>query len=156
SGGNPNLKPENSDNVGAGLILQPERFKGARLSLDYYRIRKTDNIATLTPQVLLANESEFPGRVIRDAPVANDPYSVGKITLIDVTSINLARAETQGLDLSLSYRAETAEHGTFDFMLLGTKIISFKQQSTLGAPFIERVNNGGPTPLRYRANATVA
>jgi outer membrane receptor protein involved in Fe transport len=42
--GNPNLQPETSKSWSAGLILTPRAVQGLRLSIDYTRIRKADEI----------------------------------------------------------------------------------------------------------------
>jgi outer membrane receptor protein involved in Fe transport len=51
--GNPNLRPERSHSLSLGAILQPRFIENLRLSVDYTRIKKTDEIQSLDPQTIL-------------------------------------------------------------------------------------------------------
>jgi iron complex outermembrane receptor protein len=49
TGGNINLKPEIANTYTAGVVFQPSMVRGLSLSVDYYRIRVTSTIGSLTP-----------------------------------------------------------------------------------------------------------
>src|SRR5262249_32663229 len=82
--GAPDLDPEDSKSWSAGIILTPSKLPGLRLSLDYTRIKKTNEIATLTSQQVVDNEAFLPGRVVRGPKLGTDPASwAGPIQVID-------------------------------------------------------------------------
>src|SRR5258708_2327925 len=103
SGGNPNLRPEKSKSWSAGIVFTPSGIPGLRTSIDYTRINKTDNIATLSIQQVVSNEALFPGRVTRSAALPGDPYGIGPINLVDLTNVNISSAQFEALDGSLDY-----------------------------------------------------
>src|SRR5262249_39262008 len=90
-GGNPDVRPENSRSLNAGLIWEPRgRFlNGLRLDVEYYNIEQFNVIRGLDTQAVLDNESTYPDRVTRDGS--------GAITLVDVSSLNLFHNQTEGL-----------------------------------------------------------
>ncbi|MDB6127993.1 MAG: hypothetical protein JWM35_1889 [Verrucomicrobia bacterium] len=148
-GGNPDLKPQSSKSTNVGLIWEPRQgvLHGLRLDLEYYRIKQSDFIGSLSPQLIVNNEAIFPGRVIRNA--------AGTITLVDISSQNLYERDSNGWDLTAEYARKTAA-GTFTFALAGTRIDSLRNQYSLTLPSYEGVNypnEGGA--LKYRGNASL-
>lgn len=169
TGGNPNLKPELSETWSAGVILTPRAVPGLRLSVDWIKLDKTDNIVA-QPDVptLMANESLFPGRIVRGANLPGDlPGWAGPVTLFDGTAINMARASLEAYDIQLDYRLETKSAGTFDFFAVATRTMHFKTQVFSGLPVVENVGTstsntaifassfGGNYPLKFKGNAGV-
>jgi len=55
-----------------GVIFTPRFAPGFRLSVDYTRIDKIDEIQIPQPQFFLDNEDLFPGRIQRGARLAAD------------------------------------------------------------------------------------
>ena len=110
-GGNPNLKPETSKTLTAGVILQPHFIDGLRFSVDWTRLRKRDlyfDPSTLVASFFGGSQAQFdqflkeyPNRVIRGP--ASDGYAVGPITSLDVSLVNLKSLETQAFDFTLNY-----------------------------------------------------
>ncbi|WP_438480483.1 TonB-dependent receptor domain-containing protein [Oleiharenicola lentus] len=149
SGGNPNLRPQNSESVNVGAIWTPswEKLKGLRFNAEYYKIEQFDKIATLGAQDILNDENIYPDRVTRGAD--------GRVTLVNVSSVNLFKLETEGVDLSASYHWKTSR-GTFDLQGLGTVILHEKRKDALTTPvldYVGHVANGGPGKIK--ANATL-
>ncbi|MBM3843184.1 MAG: TonB-dependent receptor [Verrucomicrobia bacterium] len=156
-GGNPELEPEKSEAVNLGLILQPRALPGLRFSLDYYRIEKEDNIASLSAATLLQNETVFPGRVTRAAPEPNAPNGVGLVTAINTSNVNATRLETEGLDLAASY-TRPLHGGDLQITAAGTAVFSFQQQLAVAGPLTEFVNQPYQqlnAPLRYKGFMSV-
>ena len=151
SGGNPDLTPERARSWNAGLVFTPEFAPGLRISADYYRIEKKNNIGSLAAQVLVDNEALFPERITRDAAAPGDPFPVGPITLVDTSSLNLLKALNEGVDLSLSYRRKTASLGEFHFNVTNTFALHYKRQTVFGAPYVDWVNTSGSAPLKFRS-----
>lgn len=127
TGGNPNLKPQNSKSRNIGLIWEPQltALRGLRLNAEFYRIEQLNAISTLTGQQIVDNEAAFPDRVTRDAS--------NRITRLDVTALNLFHRETEGWDLNLSYSTKTP-WGTFDFSAAQTVILTLKEQFASNQP----------------------
>jgi iron complex outermembrane recepter protein len=130
SGGNPNIRPQTSRSDCAGFIWQPRWARqNLRLEADYTNIRQVNAISSLTAQQILNLESSNPDRVTRDA--------TGKVTLIDVSSINLYKRNFESWDFLLDYRINTAEAGTFTFKARETLVLHSKYQYSLFAPMYD-------------------
>jgi len=156
-GGNTSLRPEKSTSWSVGTVFLPRFAQGLRLSVDYTRIKKSDNISGLSFQGVVDNETLFPGRVTRGPVPPGDPFGVGPITFLDATSINISRAEVEAYDVALDYRMQTARIGVFDFYSLATWQEHFKTQLLPGAAIVESVgvdsDFGNPIRLKLKANA---
>lgn len=101
-GGNPGLKPEQSDTTSFGLVFTPDFARGLSLSVDYYDIDIDNAIATLTAQDIITrcyngSNAGLCSLITRDAANGN------RISSIQSTFINLANYKTRGLDFEGSY-----------------------------------------------------
>jgi len=147
-GGNPNIKPQNSRSLDIGIIYQPtqESLKGLRLDLEYYNIRQSDFITSLTPQQYV---DFFPSRLTRSP-------TTGRITLIDGSFVNANQFDTEGWDASMDYRKQTSA-GTFDFYTVATLFSHEYRQLAFGEPTLDYVGwaNSGGDP-KIKANATLS
>ncbi|MEJ1961324.1 MAG: TonB-dependent receptor [Gammaproteobacteria bacterium] len=152
-GGNADLRPEESKSRSAGLVITPRFAPDLRLSVDYTRIEKTDNISQLAFQDAVNNEAFFPGRITRGPVAPNDPYGVGAITFIDDTSVNLSQAKVAAYDVALDYKLETLRLGRFDFFGLATWQPHYQTQTIPAAPLVENVGVTSSFPLKFKANA---
>jgi iron complex outermembrane recepter protein len=153
SGGNASLRPEESTSWSGGIIFTPRQVPGLRLSVDYTQIDKTDNITTLTRQQIVDNEAIFPDRVVRGPVPTGDPYGVGPITSVDITSVNIARAEVTAYDVQLDYERATSRAGKFGFYGYATWQPHYLTQLLPGLAFIENAGVTSSNPLRFKANA---
>lgn len=151
-GGNPLLRPEKSESWSAGAIFKPAFAPALRLSVDYTRIEKTDNITILGTQVILDNEALFPGRVTRGPVPVGDPFSVGPVTIIDQTSMNIARAEVEAYDVALDYRHENPL-GTFDLYGVATWQPHYRTQLLPSVAIVENTGVTSTFPLKFKGNA---
>jgi outer membrane receptor protein involved in Fe transport len=143
-GGNPDIEPEESKSANIGFVLTPAH--NLRLSVDYYKIKKTNNITTLSAQNLLDNESQFGDRITRD-PVT------GEVTQINTSPFNGLWLETSGIDTSLNYFADTAI-GDLTVNLGYTYVDKYLQQLSFGAKPVDYLNQPSSGPLRHRFNAS--
>lgn len=139
--GTPDLKSEHGRSFTAGFVW--DIAQGLSLTADYYKIRLEDMIKDLDRDEILSAEAGCrtgtttsggawtnPGgaeycntivsRVIRDAD--------GRIVGIERGPINLAQAETSGVDVSLKYRLDTAAWGNWQFSLDYNNLISYYEQ----------------------------
>lgn len=105
SGGNPDLRPEQSENATFGAVLEVPRLKGLSVSLDCFDNRFVDRIGAVTFEQRILY---FPGRVTRGASLVGDlPGWAGPITDVDTRLVNVAYSETRGYDLGIRYDAAT-------------------------------------------------
>ena len=123
--GNTALKPEKATNLEYGLTLvNPEFLPGFSASVDYYRIRITGIISTLTAQ----QEVNFCYAGIPQycsafnlTPSSGTPY-------VNVQSFNQASVYTNGIDLEASYRLDLDPvhlPGALTLRGLATHVINF-------------------------------
>jgi len=134
SGGNPNLKPEESDSFTFSTVLRPRFIPNFSLVLDYYEITIDDVIAAVTADTAAANCVDGPSlntdacsTIFRDGGVS--PFAVGSFI---ERSFNYASLKTRGLDFTARYRLDTADmfgrdFGRLDYSLGGSWLITQQQ-----------------------------
>lgn len=136
SGGNPELDPEEADNLTIGAVWRPEFLSGLALTLDYYQIEKSGIIGTANINFIIeqnALNGSFADRVTRDA--GNAVFEV--IATLD----NLLTQDVRGYDLGLQYQTEPSSIGVFDARLNLTFLESFERSPAPGEPAIEHVGD---------------
>jgi outer membrane receptor protein involved in Fe transport len=154
TGGNPDLEPEASESTSAGLVFTPRFAPSLRLSVDYTRIVKTNEIGALTPQNMLNQEALFPARIVRAVLTAQDQalgYTGGVITQLNVRSLNLAGKRLEAWDVQADYTWKPAGWGEFQAYAVATWQPHLESQSTVTAPWVEAAgyNNGA---IEWRGN----
>jgi iron complex outermembrane receptor protein len=129
TGGNPDLQPEDSTSITAGLIYQPSWLPGFSTTIDYWEIDITDTISPLSAQRILnecvdaANiNNQFCARINRNQSGSQQ----GEITLIENFSLNIARTRNRGVDFETSYDFD-AYGGKVRTSLMGTYLIEARQ-----------------------------
>lgn len=104
TGGNPELQPESSESITAGVVWSPAGVPGFDLSLDGFRIEVEDALTGVSPEQLLAacytaGVAEACARTTRDAR--------GELLQLDSRDLNSGTLRVQGFDLGLGYRLES-------------------------------------------------
>ncbi len=127
--GNPDLKPEDAENVNAGVVFRPtERLS---LSLDYWRFDIDDVVIKESLQQILNNDC-------LDDGIANDPRVKrgpgGVVRSVDVAFDNVASLITSGLDFAAAFNFEAGNMGEFDVGLRATYIGEYDFVQVAGAP----------------------
>jgi len=157
TGGNPDIIPETSRNLNAGVVWSPERVPGLRLSADWFKIEKQNNIRSPGAQELLDEEDSFPGRVIRAPADPSDPYyPVGPVIQLNRYAMNSLMLETSGIDLGVRYRWQAGNFGDVDISGNATLSDYYRTQTTLTSGMIDR--KGIPSysgPLDRRINGSL-
>jgi iron complex outermembrane recepter protein len=107
-GGNQNLRPEKSDNLSLGIVLQPTKNLSA--SIDYFDVRIKDVIAQggLPINFVLSNLSTWGYLITRsgvpDPSLAGTPLAGNSpITLFNELNINVGAQRNQGFDLNFNW-----------------------------------------------------
>ncbi|MCW3849521.1 TonB-dependent receptor [Sphingomonas sp. LB-2] len=121
--GNPNLTPEKARTITLGVVLTPEFLPNFGVSFDYYRTRMTDAITQISYQstaiqnICLASapnyDSPFCSLAVRPITNPADPNyknpNFNFPTEIRNSPLNAARQETEGFEIQVDYRFDTAQ-----------------------------------------------
>ncbi len=130
-GGNRNLKPETSEQVSFGVVLEP--MVGTSLSVDWFKIRLANAIVNgISPLTVLGDLGQFGNLVTRGPVDPNFPNLPGRITKIDQTYINLGGEHIQGLDLEARYRSPVQSWGRLTLTMSGTYYTKYDTQNSDG------------------------
>jgi len=157
-GGNPDLGPEKAHFLSFGFVLTLDDASRTRIGATYWDITQDHRVQPISYFALLANEDEFPGRVIRSAPTAEDVAAgrPGALVSIDSSNVNFGRLDVKGIDLEASSTLQTS-WGRFTPSVLATWTDSYLSASLPSVPPVERVGVAdfdGTIP-RWRVTATL-
>jgi iron complex outermembrane recepter protein len=168
TGGNPNLKPETSENFDAGFIVAPIPNLG--ITVDYYRILiKNDIIPNGLPDTTIySNPTAFASDYVLNntgtlttAPEKTVDCANGPTTptcgYIVATTENTGSIATSGVDLSIKYSSRTPI-GNFNVGLEGTLVTQYLFQEYPNGPQLNLVgwfNQGNQPVIRWQHLFTV-
>ncbi|MBX7121934.1 MAG: TonB-dependent receptor [Opitutaceae bacterium] len=154
TGGDPSIEPEESESTSAGLVFTPRFLPGFRLSVDYTRIEKTNEIALLpSRQVLLDLEDKFPELIERAPLTPQDQalgYTGGVITVMNLRNLNLAGKLVEAWDVQVDYTWKPQGWGEIQAFALATWQPHLQSKFYAGAPWLETV--GYSSTLKFRGN----
>jgi iron complex outermembrane receptor protein len=126
-GGNPDLRPETSRQWTAGAIWEP--VPGWSLGAQWWRIDKSNVIATLDPNFVLDNYALYgESNVIRGPKDPAYPNLPGPIDTIINWNQNLGSVKTAGVDFALRAQTTSLPAGKLSFSFDGTYIYQFLEQ----------------------------
>ena len=139
-GFNPDLKPEESKSYNFGLIISPTNYLD--LTVDFYRIKRTNEIVLGTSSDALKNEDRVPQNVLRDTNPANfiigpDGRPVpnsGPLLMVYTPWTNRGMTELRGVDIEGRLRNRLGEWGSLSTTLRSTYTDSYKIQQFEGDP----------------------
>jgi len=127
SGSNPNLQPEKSKSLTAGVVFEPaDNFS---IIFDAYRIRRKEEISSIDIDYLLANEAQFPGYVIRNA--------AGEIDHVNLQYTNLGSTQVWGYDIETKTTVNAGEHGKLGFLVAYNKLPRYLVANVKDAPEVD-------------------
>ncbi len=157
SGGSTSLEAERARSVSAGVVLTPTMLEHLRLSIDYTRIDKRQEIVSFHDgdmDFFLGAETQFPGRVTRAPLTGADQakgFTGGVVTAIDTTSFNIGRTLVEAVDVQADYLIPTPRLGDFTLHLAATWQPSLRRRTD---PQSQAINYVGYAdgPLAWRAN----
>jgi iron complex outermembrane receptor protein len=156
TGGNPNLKPETSQNFDLGFVVEPIANLG--ITVDYYRINLRSRIGTIPSSAIYLNPTAFADLYVLNKAGTLSPASLSNIQCPQYTAAtcgyiirtdqNTGATTTDGFDLSASYLI-TTDFGKFRVGMEGTFVTDFKLQQYAGGPELNLVGqfNGGEQPV---------
>ncbi|RVU03207.1 TonB-dependent receptor [Novosphingobium umbonatum] len=113
--GNPNLRPEVGHTWTLGAVFKPRFMPGFSVALDYYNIRITDAIQSVSgfqpaiQQACLSSGGASPFCSLQPRPNGYSDTSVGNAPYYWLTqNLNFAEITTQGLDADINYATRVA------------------------------------------------
>jgi len=147
---NPGLKPEYTNSFTAGLVLQP--IRALSLTIDYYNIKRRDEIAVKDVDQILANEDRSTGLVQRDALTAQDldiarrafelsgktiAFPLGPIGTIAMQYENYGKSRVSGLDIDVKGRWNLGDPGTLNLGLEYNHQFEYQQWDSFANTYTE-------------------
>lgn len=150
SGGNPNLAPETSESYSIGFVARPFSNPHLKLSASYWNVSQDDRHQSFPSTLVLANESIFPERLIRETPTPADVAAglPGRLISVDTTPINFGSLKTSGIDLDLVTRFDVGSW-TISPTMRATHVFNFTTVDIPGTAPFNRVgigNSSGTVP----------
>lgn len=131
--GNPNLKPEKADTFSAGITYQGHgALSGARFSVDYYRIKVSDVIASVSGTDILARCYAKLQNYCSAITFDNSQFGIAKIF---IQPFNQSALLVKGVDIEAGYRTSLAPiglPGTLDTTVYATHLANYKSTDIAG------------------------
>jgi iron complex outermembrane recepter protein len=165
TGGNPNLKPETSQNFDLGFVLQP--LNNLDLTVDFYKINLRNEIQALPDITIYANPTTFASDYVLNsagtltpAPYANIDCPTPKATTcgyIIQTDQNTGGITTDGFDISTNYVLST-DFGKFRLGGEGTFVTQYRFQEYPGGTeynLVGQFNQGSQPVIRWQHFVTL-
>lgn len=149
--GNPDIKPEKAKSYTLGLVVEP--LSGLSASLDYYKIKRRDEIIAADQALVLDGidpngepDSAIPGALPNSMVYYNE---LGRIGSISAPYVNANSTTTDGLDLDLRHRMKLDGIGTITASLTWTHVLNFERK--VGDETREYAGTHGPYVLSAAA-----
>jgi outer membrane receptor protein involved in Fe transport len=161
AGGNPALKPEQSESLNLGLNFNPTFLPGFTSSLDYYRIKIKDEIGTIAATLILQNclntgDPTYCSLVERSSTGSLQGSTIAGKGYIVQTGVNVGAAAVSGIDVQAAYRLPLEGWGHLAFLFSGSYLLTSTTTSVPGGPTYDCAGLYGPTCLtvnpRWRHN----
>jgi outer membrane receptor protein involved in Fe transport len=159
--GNPDLKPETSESLSYGIVLQPEfippDFGRLTLTLDVWKIKQKGVIglfgegnAVILDYLMRMQGSSNPA-VHRLAPTPDNIAvfagsglaAVGFVDYVDDKYVNQLPTVTQGIDFGANYRVNTDSLGDFSIDVNVAKLSKLYQSPTAGLAALMAARDAG-------------
>ena len=139
-GGNPNVRPEESDTISFGGIWSPAFIDGLVVSVDYFKIEVEDAISNRGQEFTL-NQCLATGDALWCDAVTRAPNTgslwLGTQGFVTDTNTNIGKFEREGVDLQVGYNTPIGNMGDLDFSLVGTVLMTADTQPTPSSPVVE-------------------
>lgn len=154
--GNPELKPEEADTTGIGVVYQPAWLSGFSASVDYFRIKTDEVIASVTfdytLQECFRGVQAYCNNIGRRAD--------GTLETITLQPQNQASLLTEGFDIEMGYRTDLADiaeslAGTLDLRLLATHTMKLETDSGIPGPTQVLDSAGYASTPKWGVNAVI-
>ena len=139
NGGNKGLQPEKAKTATLGLVIEP--VTDLTLGIDLWAVKLTNQINVLPDTLIFADPVKNAGLFHRgaDGSLSIDGSQCPGVNcgFITDTTDNLGGVNSNGVDLSATYRLRAGDAGTFNFVLSGTYVNKYEYQQERGGVFIQ-------------------
>ncbi|WP_426264185.1 TonB-dependent receptor domain-containing protein [Sphingomonas sp. PWP1-2] len=161
SGGNPDLKAEESRSITAGVVLQPVR--DLVLSVDYYDIKVDNVIQSVDGQTIvdqcydLSNpNNQFCGQFKRAGATGGsggeEPFRIIEGSLL-ASSLNYAKLQARGINTDVTYRHKFGDFGATVHVVWNHSILNDQFTDPTDPTYVTRFNTTVGIP-KDRVNAS--
>lgn len=169
---NPNLKPETSQSFTTGVVWEP--VKNTTFALDYYNIKRKDEIGTRSTSDILKGEASLPaGQLIRTDNTATDneflalvkKYApgntinyggVGKLGMVYNPYVNTGKTKVSGLDFDAATRFNLKEYGDLRLRLEGNYTLNYQSYSQADGKYADNIAGNYDFGSRLRMKGRAA
>lgn len=137
SGGNPNLVAERGKSLTLGVVVEPSFIPGLSLTVDYYNIKVSNLIATLSGQQVanLCYDSATGIGIPACASLNRDPATgLFRVPALVAGPTNFAAQRTKGIDFDLAYRKTFDNGHRFSTRLIATRVLSLNNFTNVALP----------------------
>ncbi|MEO8458947.1 MAG: TonB-dependent receptor [Dokdonella sp.] len=124
-GSNVNLQPETGRVYTYGFVYDPSWLPGLTTSVDLWRVTLHDTIGSIGTQTIINqcfNFGQFCNLFTRDLA------GIGDINLVNNTTQNIGRLDTNGVDIGIKYRLPEMAWGNFRVGLDATYIQTYNNE----------------------------
>ncbi|HEY6640895.1 TonB-dependent receptor plug domain-containing protein [Povalibacter sp.] len=134
--GNPNLKPEEADTTGFGVVMAPRFLPGFQMAIDYYSIDVTGSVQAPGAQKVI--DLCFQGNAtLCNSIIRGDD---GRIFMVVTQPQNLIGQEASGIDVEASYRFPMASlvgslSGDMVIRAMASRVLTLETQDTDGTVY---------------------
>lgn len=166
SGGNPNLEEETGKSLTLGGVFTPAFVPGLSITVDYYKIKVENIIATLGAQTILNQcvdlpdinnqfcQLIFPRQQDNPATPENEAGLLASPALLS-SGVNFARQEADGIDFDVAYRRNFANGHRLSLRGIATYVLKRNNfVSPTDPDFADRQLSELGDP-QWAANATI-
>ncbi|TFW32040.1 TonB-dependent receptor [Massilia horti] len=169
---NPNLKPETSQSFTAGVVWEP--VKNTTFALDYYNIKRKDEIGTRSVTDILKGEASLPaGQLIRvDNTTADNEFlalvkkyapnntinfgGIGKMGMVYNPYVNSGKTKLSGLDFDAATRFDLKEWGVLRLRLEGNYTLNYQTFSEADNAYTKDQSGTYDFGMKLRVKARAA
>ncbi|MBB1270733.1 TonB-dependent receptor domain-containing protein [Shewanella sp. SR44-3] len=152
SGGNQELKAEESTSYTLGIVYQPDFIEGLSITTDYWNIAIDNAISSVSAQDIIDRcvdsktgvNNEYCNLITRDS-------SSSEITQIRQSSLNIASLEAAGIDFDIGYNFEVFD-GDVRTNLIATRLLKRKDFSFQDEPNTFEELSGTAGYAKWQAN----
>jgi len=146
--GNPNLQPEKAKSYSLGFIYEP--IPGTSATLDFYEIKRRNEIVQADPAAILGNApstgtplSKIPGNQANSFIYYD---SQGDLSAVSGQYQNAASTKTNGVDIELRHKMNLGSAGKMTAQLFWTHVNKYERTLSDGTTF-EYAGTHGPIVL---------
>lgn len=153
--GNPNLKPEEADTFGFGVVLEPSFLPKLRMSVDYYDIEITDAIGSVGVQSIVDRCFEGNQNFCDAITRGIGPLGTEVITEVRRNPFNYVVVNAQGVDMAANYGQIDMWGGDLSFSGIATHYIKETSDDGITEPTnsVGQIGGTSPPDWVYRATA---